>query len=459
MRRIFAFITLLLLTSLYAFGKEPYPSEEKCQNALASLTCYLEQTYDGLTKNNEGSDTIEFSPENVESLWHTLEALCLHSPFEAYTPLISEALHDFNRYRETPSLLSQKELVACLYQSYLKIRSLWYVGMDQDPIQVLFEDLEEKKTVKKDRQLLAMHLHQLLHQKKASTTDKNKYVNLLNWTSSQGSSANRNRWRRWEHYYSTTNADPLIATLLASTPYNDFKANPKLNKSARKKLRPYLLPTNHHSKAILDSFFLTSRISQDPQTLESAGFTLHSKQGRSFIHVASHPQLPEYLLKIVVDSELRKKIGKPEWMWFARRCECAKRVEHLIKKHKIQHFTVPNKWIYPLPLKPAPPSTAGYSQKPVILLVKKMDLVSHAKTLDTWKNHINKAKLKELYTIVSRIPRVSIRPDNLPLTTNGKFAFVDTEYRNGSPAYEFIRSYLSKEMQTYWDHLVKQGGD
>ena len=456
MRRTFSFLSCLLFISVYAFGHEPYPSEEKCQNTLASLTCYLEQTYEDFTKNNSSSEKIVFSEEDVHTLWQTLETLCLYSPFETYASLLSEARNDFIHFSEAHRH-SQKELADSLYQSYLKVRSLWYVGMEKDPIQALFDILGEKKSSQSDQQHLCQHLQQLLQQH-PSAREKNKYRNLINWTSAQGSSADQNLWHRWGDYYLTSHPDPLIPTLSASIFYNDFQINPNLNKWARKKLQAFLLPSNHSAKPTLDQLFTNSRASQDPQTLENAGFKLLSKQGRSFIHVANHPLLPEYLLKAVVDSELRKKAGKPEWLWFSRRCECAKKIEHLIKKHKIKSFTVPQKWIYPLPLQPSPPSTANYSQKPVVLLVKKMNLVPYAKTLDEWKHHVNKAKLKELYTIVSRIPRVSIRPDNIPLTTDGQFAFVDTEYRSGAPAYDFIRSHLSKEMQKYWDHLVIKGG-
>ena len=75
-----------------------------------------------------------------------------------------------------------------------------------------------------------------------------------------------------------------------------------------------------------------------------------------------------------------------------------------------------------------------------------------------WKTFVTPKILDELYIIISRANGSSYRPDNIPYTQTGHFAFIDTEYPNKDPDFNSIRPYLSEEMWYYWDKLVKQGG-
>lgn len=239
---------------------------------------------------------------------------------------------------------------------------------------------------------------------------------------------------------------------------SSFKNNPYISKKEKSAIKPYLLPDSHPIKPILDSLFSASRVTLNSTTLRNAGFTILHSRKRSFIKVVNHPLMPGYLFKLYLDDELRLKHGRQGWKWFSYRCQGARTIAKLIKKEKIKHFTVAKKWIYALPAEPAMPALPGHSRKNCILVAEDMQLVSKEENLAIWKNGITKKHLVELYDIISYAPGRSYRPDNIPYTKNGKFAFIDTEYPDHKPDYNSIRPYLSPDMLSYWDQLVKKGG-
>ncbi|MBS4171152.1 Uncharacterized protein NEOC95_001893 [Neochlamydia sp. AcF95] len=253
--------------------------------------------------------------------------------------------------------------------------------------------------------------------------------------------------------------EPLNKTLAERTySCKNIVDNPLINNRIKKELAPHLLPVNSKITAIADQIFQAARVTFNSQTLVEAGFNILYKQPRSFIIVAKHPSLPDYLIKLYFDTELRIKRNVPGWKWFARRCAGANLVRKVIKKKNIQHFTVPQKYIYVLPSFHAPAKAAGVDPKVAILIVQDMQLVPKEQNYLAWRSKVSPEILNELYIIISRANGSSYRPDNIPYTFSGKFAFIDTEYPFRDPDFKSIRSYLSPEMCQYWDQLVKQGG-
>lgn len=254
----------------------------------------------------------------------------------------------------------------------------------------------------------------------------------------------------------------LKANLLAKAAhyrsYNDFEKNPYLNDMMRNKIRPYILPYHHPARCVLDNIFHHRRAILNDHTLQEAGFIILHHKPRSFIRIASHPKLPGYLFKIYLDSELREKNYKPGWLWLVARCKGATQLKKVIKAKKSRFFQVPNKWLYPLPPDPSPPKSEEYKRQLVILIVEDMNLVSDEETVDAWKTQITHSHLKELYAIISKAKGSSYRPDNICLSKNGKFSFIDTEYPKQKADYGSIRPFLSPEMRHYWDKLVRQEG-
>jgi hypothetical protein len=183
----------------------------------------------------------------------------------------------------------------------------------------------------------------------------------------------------------------------------------------------------------MDALFLPARITQDMDHFIQAGFNPLFVQPRSFIIVARHAELPGYLVKLQLDTELRLKGNKPHWEWFIRRCEGAEKIQEIIDAHQIEHFVVAKKWIYPLPLKPSSPASPEYDQKLLLVLVEDMQLVSKEDNILAWHTRITKAHLDELYRIMREGHHSTFRADNVAFTKSGKLAFIDTEYWGTGP--------------------------
>lgn len=241
--------------------------------------------------------------------------------------------------------------------------------------------------------------------------------------------------------------------LQASSSYNDFSHNPWLKKSERKKVAPYLLPESHPAKPALDAIFMTTRASHNNETLIDAGFKILYLQPRSRIRVVMHDLLPGYLLKLVPDQVRHQKHGIADWQWLYRRCQQAKIVATVIKQANFKHFVVAKKWLYPLPLAPAPLVDKAH---PLVLVATYMDLVSEEENYYLWKTAITPNHLKELMLIMRSTKGITFRPDNLPFLKDGRIAIIDTEANFRPTNFQCIREYLSEEMQAYWDALCKK---
>lgn len=241
-----------------------------------------------------------------------------------------------------------------------------------------------------------------------------------------------------------------VPFILSSIP--NFDDNPLLTSSIKKKIKPFLIPSNHPAKSALDTIFYSSRAIENENTLQDAGFITLFNQPYSFIRVAKHPTVPGYLFKIYLDSELRQKENKQGWEWLVHRCEGAENVRNLIKTKKMKRFSVPDKWIYPLPI-------CKLVLQPIILLVTDMKLTSHEESIDAWKNKITREHLKELYCILSHGFASSHLIWNIPYSKSGKFACIDTEHPKRLPEYREVKQYLSTDMCAFWDKLVKTGGN
>lgn len=241
--------------------------------------------------------------------------------------------------------------------------------------------------------------------------------------------------------------------------YPNFDDHPYLSKKTKETIEPFLLPKGHSLKKRLDSIFLSPGITRDEASFAKKGFKTLSVRHTSFIRIAKHPLFPNHLFKLFLDSEKRKKEDISGWKWLARRCEGARNIKELIKKKKLRHFVVPEKWLYPLP----PPSEKHVKIKhhqPVILIVENMKLASWSENVDAWRNKITKEHLRELYCILSHGYSSCYVRQNIPYTRNGKFACIDTEHpkRNLKPQYAHVKTYLSNEMKQYWELLIRTGG-
>lgn len=268
----------------------------------------------------------------------------------------------------------------------------------------------------------------------------------------------------WEEAIESEESAPKRTNLAQSVLRSKSGSDPNLEKNrylpsdAKKKMRPYLLPFHHPVRSFIDSLCLNQRITVDQKTFEKAGFHVLATGPRSYISVASHPEMPRYLVKVYFDTVLAEKRDKASWKWLVLRCEGAEKIETVIRDKEIRNFKVAKKWIYCLPPEPSPPKDDLHSRHFALLVVTDMNLVSENHNYFAWKHYITEEHLDELYLIISRAKGSSYRPDNISYTKKGTFAFIDTEYPGKGPDFKSIRNYLNSDMKKYWDRIVKNGG-
>lgn len=249
--------------------------------------------------------------------------------------------------------------------------------------------------------------------------------------------------------------DENVSHLRQNDIYPNFTDNPLFNNEMKRQISPYLLSPQHPLKSTLDEIFTRSRAIENNEAFAEAGFETIS----SFMRVARHPLLPGYLVKVFLDSEHRLNGDRRKgWERLVDRCEGASNIRRLIEKENIQHFVVPDKWIYPLPVEPSPMLLPGKERQLAVLLVTDMDLVHSSECREAWKTKITPKHLEELYCIVSHGYASTYLTANVAYTRQGKFACIDTEYPKRKLNYNKVLHYLSDEMAEYWDRLVRTGG-
>lgn len=236
--------------------------------------------------------------------------------------------------------------------------------------------------------------------------------------------------------------------------YDFSKGALRKKESYSKLIAFFLLPEHHPSKAALDTIFSTyPNAIENIAAFQQAGFITLFQQPSSYIFVASHPFLSNYLLKGFLDTEKREKENKPGWKWLVDRCVGAYNVRRLIARHKLKHFVVPDKWLYDL----SPFSSVPLAEPKLLLLVTDMKLAGHYETVEAWKN-ATKEQLDELYCILSHGYASAYLIANMPYTKEGKFACIDTEHPKRKVNCKRVKTFLSAKMGKYWDHLMKTGG-
>jgi hypothetical protein len=217
----------------------------------------------------------------------------------------------------------------------------------------------------------------------------------------------------------------------------------------------HALPNDHPVGMLLETLFCRSRVIDNEVAFVSAGFEIRRKQRRSLMRVATHPMLPRYVFKVFfVDERECDREKSRGWKGFVARCNQAERIRRVIQEHRIQHFKVPRKWLFHAPRQPS----FAPDDQPMILVAELQDLLPRGDNEHAWCHLITQGHLDELYTVIERAGGVSARPDNIALTSQGWFAFIDTEYSGHLHDYESIAPYLSRQMRQYWSNLVRRAG-
>lgn len=247
---------------------------------------------------------------------------------------------------------------------------------------------------------------------------------------------------------------------------NQWGVNPYVSEEERKWVTPYLLPSDHPLRPYLDALFLEQRVSQSRETFKAAGFKIVG-EGGSRCHVASHPYLPDHLVKVYFDSDKsynRKRCQEPleqhccrycpGWRNLVARAMGAEKIRQAIQMCGFTDFIVPRKWLYPLPVYPSPEG----KKENYVLVVEKFDLIPGSVNLKRWRDEMPIATIEQLWVMID-IGLGDVMPLNVPYTTDGRMVFLDTEMcfcpegRHGRTLL-----YFGAKQAKIWKKLTREGG-
>jgi hypothetical protein len=215
----------------------------------------------------------------------------------------------------------------------------------------------------------------------------------------------------------------------------------------------YVLPSV--DRMLLQKLFRRSDAIDNEAAFLEAGFKIRSKSPRSLMRVATHPALRGYVFKVFFVEEQGREREKPcGWKSFTVRCNQAERIRRVIHEQAFRHFRVPRKWLVHTPRHPS----GSPDDRPPILVAEFQDLVPRDDNERVWRHSVTEGHLQELYAVLSRAGGVTSRPDNIALSTQGWFAFIDTEHPPDLHDYESIAPYLSRQMRQYWSSLIRPVG-
>lgn len=215
---------------------------------------------------------------------------------------------------------------------------------------------------------------------------------------------------------------------------------------------PYLMPDDHPARKKLDKLFNSFRVTENARSISKAGFKNYIPGQFSHAIVSKNKKIKGYYFKFYSDEQYIEDESK---QWLERAFE-ARSLAAAIRSHGYDHyFSVPEKWIYPLP--DFPKSNSPHP-KSFILVAKCLDIEKRKKSREKWRSKVTPALLDALYILVVQEGlNDSLIASNLPFTKNNKLAFIDLEHHHKWPIpFYKLNTYLNSEMQAYWKSLTHQ---
>jgi hypothetical protein len=183
-----------------------------------------------------------------------------------------------------------------------------------------------------------------------------------------------------------------------------------------------------------------------------AGFKI-LRESENKICVASHSSANGYLFKKYVNAGKRED-PDDQLKNYKTRVDGARRVRALISDRGLRNAVAPSKWIRELP------SRFGSH----ILIVERLDLLDDDESKRAY-HRIDEGTLRDLCTVLYAFRGLDSTPKNVPITRDGKVAFIDTEHwdrHSGSkkqrPFLKYIREYLESDMRDRADRFFAELG-
>lgn len=231
-----------------------------------------------------------------------------------------------------------------------------------------------------------------------------------------------------------------------------YTRNPYITDEAWEQVTPYLLPEKHRLRKKLDQIFSASRVTASQEAMLAAGFLFTEKQG-GHVTVAVHPELPGIVVKMYTDDNATTD----EWKYWVKRIKGMLLIKKGISDLGYKsYFTVPQKWIYPLPAEPSPPEEYIAYRKNFVLIAEDMNLLPWTENKLKWRYDTDKKRLYALYQMQKTYGlNDSMRIHNIPWSSNGKIVFVDTEtYMRFPVNYHPLLEFLCTALKPYWREIT-----
>ena len=174
--------------------------------------------------------------------------------------------------------------------------------------------------------------------------------------------------------------------------------------------------------SILDRSNL-SNLFRDPGMLDSrstwraAGFDVMDRSDPGKVMVARHADVRGYLFK-----KYSLESSKDEHENFPRRIEGARRVRGLIAARQLRGVIAPEKWLLKLP-----EAFSARGRSPHVLIAQELPLLDYDATKRAYGD-ISKETLYDLCVVLHAFKGLDSIAKNLPFTTDGRIAFIDTEH-------------------------------
>lgn len=229
----------------------------------------------------------------------------------------------------------------------------------------------------------------------------------------------------------------------------------KISPEVYQEVKPYLLPSEHPAKKKLDKIFSRPSVILDEKHMVQSGFINPTPRKFTRLVVTRHPDLEGYVIKTYLDSQRYYK-NKPEHKLWLMRIEGVRKIAQVIQEYGLQeYFKVPKKWIYEIPNKK---TSKNYLTKHYILIEEDMNLLTEKENLKMWKSSaISQIQLQSLYIILSKVGlRDCATPDNIPLSYDGRIAFIDTQTHGAKVPYNDLLPYLSRTNKKFWQEISKK---
>ena len=162
----------------------------------------------------------------------------------------------------------------------------------------------------------------------------------------------------------------------------------------------------------LPDLFTNKRMFDSFDRFEAEGFKLIAHAEHKIMS-GSHKATPGYLFKKYNND----KPGKKQITNYMRRIEGARLLRQFIAERGLQYIVAPRKWLHELP--------GGFPER-YLVVADKLDLLSDDATLRKY-SRISEAQTRELATVLFYFRGLNSWTKNLPFTSDGKIAFIDTE--------------------------------